>query len=174
MPKRILFFVYGSLSYLIFLGTFLYAICFIGNFGVPRTLDGPASGPLPASSQPATGHTPRFIAARSRRKLGRIGSSPNGKRATWMAAVRLMPRWCAAGRPSQCGEARRVKTGEELGRSDKEISPRWFRRAPSRRTGEREPNAPVAPPELKSDQSGRISRPSSDIGKVGLWATSQM
>ena len=49
MPKRILFFVYGSLSYLIFLGTFLCAICFIGNFGVPRTLDGPASGPLGVS-----------------------------------------------------------------------------------------------------------------------------
>src|ERR671914_1115041 len=46
MFKRIAFFVYGSLSYLIFLGTFLYAIGFIGNFGVPRTLDGAASGPL--------------------------------------------------------------------------------------------------------------------------------
>jgi protein-S-isoprenylcysteine O-methyltransferase Ste14 len=46
MGKRILFFTYGSLSYLIFLGTFLFAICFIGNFGVPRTLDGAASGPF--------------------------------------------------------------------------------------------------------------------------------
>jgi methanethiol S-methyltransferase len=46
MLKRILFFAYGGLSYLIFLGTFLYAICFIGNFGVPRTLDGEANGPL--------------------------------------------------------------------------------------------------------------------------------
>ena len=46
MLKRILFFAYGSLSYLIFLGTFLYAIGFIGNFGVPTTLDGPASGSL--------------------------------------------------------------------------------------------------------------------------------
>ena len=46
MFKRILFFAYGSLSYLIFLGTFLYAVCFIGAFGVPRTLDGAASGPL--------------------------------------------------------------------------------------------------------------------------------
>jgi protein-S-isoprenylcysteine O-methyltransferase Ste14 len=46
MFKRILFFSYGSLSYLIFLGTFLYALCFVGNFGVPRTLDGPANGPL--------------------------------------------------------------------------------------------------------------------------------
>src|SRR5205814_4492456 len=31
---------------------------------------GPASGPRPASSQPATGQTPRLISARSRRKLG--------------------------------------------------------------------------------------------------------
>jgi protein-S-isoprenylcysteine O-methyltransferase Ste14 len=46
MLKRILFFAYGTFSYLIFLGTFLYAIGFIGNFGVPRTLDGPANGPL--------------------------------------------------------------------------------------------------------------------------------
>jgi protein-S-isoprenylcysteine O-methyltransferase Ste14 len=46
MLKRILFFAYGSLSYLIFLGTFLYAICFIGNFIVPRRLDGSPTGPL--------------------------------------------------------------------------------------------------------------------------------
>lgn len=46
MLKRIIFFAYGVLSYLIFLATFLYALCFVGNFVVPRTLDGPASGPL--------------------------------------------------------------------------------------------------------------------------------
>lgn len=46
MFKRIAFFVYGSLSYVIFLATFLYAVGFIGNFGVPRTLDGPTRGPL--------------------------------------------------------------------------------------------------------------------------------
>jgi protein-S-isoprenylcysteine O-methyltransferase Ste14 len=46
MFKRIAFFVYGSLSYLIFLETFLYAVGFVGNFGVPRTLDGAAEGPL--------------------------------------------------------------------------------------------------------------------------------
>ena len=49
MFKRILFFAYGSLSYLIFLATFLYAICFVGNFGVPGTLDGAAVGPLGVS-----------------------------------------------------------------------------------------------------------------------------
>ena len=46
MVKRILFFAYGAVSYLIFFGTFLYAIGFIGNFGVPTTLDGPATVPL--------------------------------------------------------------------------------------------------------------------------------
>jgi methanethiol S-methyltransferase len=46
MFKRIAFFIYGSLSYLIFLGTFLYAIGFIGNFGVSETLDGERSGPF--------------------------------------------------------------------------------------------------------------------------------
>jgi protein-S-isoprenylcysteine O-methyltransferase Ste14 len=55
MLKRILFFAYGSISYLIFLGTFLYAVCFIGNFGVPRTLDGAAIGALGVSFAIDTG-----------------------------------------------------------------------------------------------------------------------
>jgi methanethiol S-methyltransferase len=55
MFKRILFFAYGSLSYLIFLGTFLYAVCFVGAFGVPRTLDGAASGQLGLSFAIDTG-----------------------------------------------------------------------------------------------------------------------
>ena len=49
MLKRILFFGYGTLCYLIFLGTFLYAIGFIGNVGVPTTLDGAATAPLAIS-----------------------------------------------------------------------------------------------------------------------------
>src|SRR5712672_547717 len=59
---------------------------------------GPASGPLPASSQPATGKTPRLKAARSRRKLGRSGSSSSGRRGVLGAAVRLMRRDGARGR----------------------------------------------------------------------------
>ena len=46
MLKRILFFVYGVTAYLLFLGSYLYAIGFIGNFAVPTRLDGPARGPL--------------------------------------------------------------------------------------------------------------------------------
>jgi len=46
MLKRVLFFIYGSVSYLIFFGTFLYALGFVGNFGVPTTLDGERTAPL--------------------------------------------------------------------------------------------------------------------------------
>jgi len=46
VTKRILVFVYGSLAYVLFLGTFLYAIGFIGGFAVPTRLDGPARGPV--------------------------------------------------------------------------------------------------------------------------------
>lgn len=42
MFKRVLVFGYGLTCYAVFFATFLYAIGFIGNFGVPVTLDGPA------------------------------------------------------------------------------------------------------------------------------------
>jgi protein-S-isoprenylcysteine O-methyltransferase Ste14 len=46
MLKRLTFFAYGVVAYLIFLGTFLYAIAFVGGLGVPARLDGDAQGPL--------------------------------------------------------------------------------------------------------------------------------
>src|SRR5262245_14862510 len=43
--NRILTFVYGTATYLVFLAVFLYAIGFIGNFEVPKSMDSPADGP---------------------------------------------------------------------------------------------------------------------------------
>jgi protein-S-isoprenylcysteine O-methyltransferase Ste14 len=44
MFKRLTIFLYGVTSYAVFFATFLYAIGFIGNFGVPRSLDDAPSG----------------------------------------------------------------------------------------------------------------------------------
>jgi protein-S-isoprenylcysteine O-methyltransferase Ste14 len=45
--SRIVAFAYGAASYSCFVATFLYAIGFVGNFGVPKSLDSPAADPWP-------------------------------------------------------------------------------------------------------------------------------
>jgi len=42
--NRIFRFLYGAGSYVVFLATFLYALGFVGNFGVPKSMDSPAEG----------------------------------------------------------------------------------------------------------------------------------
>jgi methanethiol S-methyltransferase len=49
MSKRIIVFIYGLGSYGLFLGTFLYAIGFIGNFVVAKSIDSEATEPWPSA-----------------------------------------------------------------------------------------------------------------------------
>ncbi len=46
MIKKLTIFGYGIFSYAVFFATFLYAIGFIGDFGVPKTIDGTVQMPL--------------------------------------------------------------------------------------------------------------------------------
>ena len=48
--RRAFHFLYGVVAYAVFLGSFVYAIAFVGDFLVPRTVDtGPAASTRPAS-----------------------------------------------------------------------------------------------------------------------------
>jgi protein-S-isoprenylcysteine O-methyltransferase Ste14 len=46
MLKRIVIFSYGLICYLVFLATFVYAIGFIGNLIVPKSIDSGPEGPF--------------------------------------------------------------------------------------------------------------------------------
>jgi methanethiol S-methyltransferase len=47
--KRWLAVLYAAGAYLLFLGTFAYAIAFVGNIGVPKTIDSESTSSIPAA-----------------------------------------------------------------------------------------------------------------------------
>jgi protein-S-isoprenylcysteine O-methyltransferase Ste14 len=49
LAVRVLILCYGALTYLIFLGTFLYAVGFVSQYVVPKTIDSGPTAPLPTA-----------------------------------------------------------------------------------------------------------------------------
>src|SRR5689334_12468027 len=49
MFKRLSIFIYGVLSYAVFFGTYLYAIGFVGNLWVPKSMDSVREVPFPTA-----------------------------------------------------------------------------------------------------------------------------
>lgn len=47
--RKVIHFVYGLLAYAVFLGSFTYAIAFVGGFLVPKTIDAGGTAPLGAA-----------------------------------------------------------------------------------------------------------------------------
>ena len=47
--KRIVVFAYGVIAYVVFLATYVYAVGFVGNIGVPKSLDSAPTAPLAVS-----------------------------------------------------------------------------------------------------------------------------
>ena len=46
---RVAFFLYGVSCYVVFLGTLLYAVAFLGNFGIPGSIDSEPEGSVAAA-----------------------------------------------------------------------------------------------------------------------------
>lgn len=47
--RKVLILLYGIICYIVFLGSFLYAIAFIGDFAVPKTINSGVQGPVALS-----------------------------------------------------------------------------------------------------------------------------
>jgi hypothetical protein len=45
MTNRVLTFLYGAVCYAVFFASFLYAVGFVGNFAVPKSMDSISADP---------------------------------------------------------------------------------------------------------------------------------